>query len=90
MENATGGNNDLRNLSPTPTFDPLSFVNNTLTRLQGKRTNEVEQGPKEVPKKPPFEVAASTSNTSDAPDPGLVEKLMQQLNDLKEMVCVVE
>jgi len=34
----------------------------------------------------PMDVAAA--NSSNVREPGLVEKLMQQLNDLKEMVCV--
>jgi len=34
----------------------------------------------------PMDVAAT--NPPDVLEPGLVEKLMQQLSDLKEMVCV--
>lgn len=67
-----------------------------MTRSRDKRTNEVEQEQmdtestlvQESLQNSPMDVAASPPNTPNSQEPGLVEKLMQQLNDLKEMVCV--
>lgn len=57
-------------------------------RPRNKRTNEQKQ--LDVAVLPAFEdrpnLPEMAPNRDDSPEPGLVEKLMQQLNDLKEMV----
>jgi len=90
MDIATGGSN---NSKPSTSCD-LSVINNTMSRSRDKRTNELEQEKIDIANAPvpedrqnsPMDVAAT--NPPDVLEPGLVEKLMQQLSDLKEMVCV--
>lgn len=90
LDIAAGGSN---NSKPSTSCD-LSVINNTMSRSRGKRTNELEQKQiditnaqvQEEQQNPPMDVA--TANPQNVQDPGLVEKLMQQLNDLKEMVRV--
>lgn len=88
MNIAADSSNDIECLPSTSNSANLTLVNNTITQQQDKQTNENNQesmgtenssAPGERPK-PPSEVASNSS------DPALVEKLMQQLNDLKEMV----
>jgi len=91
MDIAAGGSN---NSKPSTSCD-LSVINNTMSRSRDKRTNELEQeqidiGKAPVPEErqnPPMDGAAAAANPANVQEPGLVEKLMQQLNDLKEMVC---
>jgi len=93
LDIAAGGSNGSNNSKPSTSCD-LSVINNTMSRSQGKRTNELEQKQidianaqvQEERQNPPMDVAAA--NPQNVQDPGLVEKLMQQLNDLKEMVRV--
>lgn len=90
LDIAAGGSNTS---TPSTSCD-LSVINNTMSRSRGKRTNELEQKQidianaqvQEERQNPPMDVAAA--NPQNVQDPGLVEKLMQQLNDLKEMVRV--
>jgi len=87
MDIAAGGSNNR-------TSCDLSVINNTMSRSRDKRTNELEQeqidivnaSVPEERQNPPMDLAAA--NPPDVQEPGLVEKLMQQLNDLKEMVRV--
>lgn len=66
-----------------------------MSRSRDKRTNELEQEQIDIANAPvleerqnsPMDVAAAIP--PDVQEPGLVEKLMQQLNDLKEMVHIV-
>ncbi|CAH1731639.1 E3 ubiquitin-protein ligase mind-bomb-like isoform X1 [Aphis gossypii] len=92
LDIAAGGSNTS---TPSTSCD-LSVINNTMSRSRGKRTNELEQKQidianaqvQEERQNPPMDVAAA--NPQNVQDPGLVEKLMQQLNDLKEMnMCPV-
>lgn len=91
MNVAAGGSN---NSKPSTSCD-LSVINNTMSRSRDKRTNELEQeqidiANASVPEErqnPPMDVAV-VANPPNVQEPGLVEKLMQQLNDLKEMVRV--
>jgi len=71
----------------------VTVVNNTMLRSRDKRTNEIEQidfianaQVVEDNQILPMNVVTSPKNS---PEPGLVEKLMQQLNDLKEMVYIL-
>lgn len=88
MNTMVSGSNDKKN--STSNSAALNFVNNTMTRQRGeKRTNEqdnksIENATLPVPGEPTNAAAAANPT-----DPGLVEKLMQQLNDLKEMVCML-
>lgn len=93
MNVAAGGSN---NSKPSTSCD-LSVINNTMSRSRDKRTNELEQeqidiANASVPEErqnPPMDVAV-VANPPNVQEPGLVEKLMQQLNDLKEMnMCPV-
>jgi len=93
MDIAAGGSN---NSKPSTSCD-LSVINNTMSRSRDKRTNELEQEqidkanapvPEERQNPSHMDVAAAAANPPGALEPGLVEKLMQQLNDLKEMVRV--
>ncbi|XP_060860321.1 E3 ubiquitin-protein ligase mind-bomb isoform X1 [Metopolophium dirhodum] len=89
---AAGGSN---NSKPSTSCD-LSVINNTMSRSRDKRTNELEQEKIDIANAPipeerqnsPMDVAPI--NPPDVLEPGLVEKLMQQLSDLKEMnMCPV-
>jgi hypothetical protein len=91
MTITAGGSNDIECLPSTSNSTSFTVANNTVTQQQDKQTNGQDQKsvdisnspvPHERPK-PPSEVASNSS------DPALVEKLMQQLNDLKEMVYVL-
>lgn len=90
MDIGVGGSNN----SKSSTSCDLSVINNTMSRSRDKRTNELEQEQIDIANPPvaeerknsPSNVAAT--NPSNVLEPGLVEKLMQQLNDLKEMVRV--
>jgi len=89
MDIAAGGSNDSQ---PSTSCD-LSVINNTMSRSRDKRTNELKQvqinianAPSQGEQNSPMDVAAA--NPPGVQEPGLVEKLMQQLNDLKEMVRV--
>lgn len=90
MDIAAGGSN---NSQPSTSCD-LSVINNTMSRSRDKRTNELKleqinnaNAPlREEQQNSPMDVAVA--NPPDVQEPGLVEKLMQQLNDLKEMVRV--
>lgn len=86
MCNSNTGN---RKTGPLPNvFRPVSneMIAN---RPRNKRTNEQKQL-QEMAVLPALEdrpnLAEVAPNRGDSPEPGLVEKLMQQLNDLKEMV----
>jgi hypothetical protein len=81
------------NSKPSTSCD-LSVINNTMSRSRDKRTNELEQKQNNITnaqvqeerQNSPMDVAAA--NPPNVQEPGLVEKLMQQLSDLKEMVRV--
>lgn len=88
MDTATGGNNNMCQLSST-TCAGIDVVNNAVISSQIKQTKKQKQLDVAIAavsgdrQNINMEVAA---NPADFPAPGLVEKLMQQLNDLKEMV----
>ncbi|XP_060848380.1 uncharacterized protein LOC132927810 isoform X2 [Rhopalosiphum padi] len=92
LDIAAGGSN---NSKPSTSCD-LSVINNTMSRSRDKRTNELEQKQNNITnaqvqeerQNSPMDVAAA--NPPNVQEPGLVEKLMQQLSDLKEMnMCPV-
>lgn len=88
MDTITGENNNKSQLSST-TSAAIAVVNNAVISSQIKQTKKQKQldvaisAVSEDRQNINMEVAA---NPADLPAPGLVEKLMQQLNDLKEMV----
>jgi len=90
MDVAAGGSN---NSQPSTSCD-LSVINNTMSRPRDKRTNELKLKPINIANAPLQEeqqnsrMDVAVANPPDVQEPGLVEKLMQQLNDLKEIVRV--
>lgn len=86
-----GGKKNKRQLSSTSSNTAVTFVKNSMCiQSQEKRTNEPEQVENAAVPMPDNHQKLSTNVVSspNSPDPGLVEKLMQQLNDLKELVCI--
>jgi len=88
MDIAAGGSS-----KPSSSCD-LSVMNNTMSRSKDKRTNELEQeqmdmaGASVSEERQNSPLAVTVANAPNVQELGLVEKLMQQLNDLKEMVCI--
>lgn len=87
MDTVTGSNNNKNQLFSTTSA--AAVVKNAVFSPQVKQINQEKQLDVAIAAVPEdhqninMEVAA---NPADLPAPGLVEKLMQQLNDLKEMV----
>lgn len=67
--------------------DAVTVVNNEMSHTREKRSNLQEQGVN-LFSNSRVEDRQQLSCSENSPEPGLVEKLMQQLNDLKEMVCI--
>lgn len=53
-----------------------------------KKSNESEQVEVDSVSEDHQNLPRNVMNPPNSSDPGLVEKLMQQLNDLKELVCI--
>lgn len=89
MDTTTGENSNSSQLSFT-TNAVVAVVNDaTVLSSQVKQTKKQKQldvPNAAVPEDRPNINMEVVSNPADLPAPGLVEKLMQQLNDLKEMV----
>lgn len=86
-----GGEKTRRQLSSNSSNTAVTFVKNSMcVPPLEKRTNESEQVEIATIPIPEDHQNLSTNAMSslNTPDPGLVEKLMQQLNDLKELVCI--
>lgn len=80
----------MRHLPSMSNSSTVTVVNNSMSRLREKRTNEQEQIDTTLQVENHQNVSNNlVENPTDASNPGLVEKLMQQLNDLKEMVCII-
>lgn len=80
----------MRHLPSMSNSSTVTVVNNSMSRLREKRTNEQEQIDTTLQVENHQNVSNNlVENPTNASNPGLVEKLMQQLNDLKEMVCII-
>jgi len=80
--------NNNRKLPTISSSDTVTVVNNKMSQTRDKQTNLQKQvvdlfSTSKVEEKQNF------SCSTNSPNPRLVEKLMQQLNDLKEMVCIL-
>lgn len=86
-----GGKKNRRQLSSSSSNTAVTFVKNSMCiQPQEKRTNERDQVENStVPITDDNQnLSANAVSSPNSPDPGLVEKLMQQLNDLKELVSI--
>lgn len=68
--------------------DAVTVVNNTMSQTRDKQTN-LQKQVVDLFSTSKVEEQQNFSCSTNSPDPGLVEKLMQQLNDLKEMVSIL-
>lgn len=67
-----------------PSSTTAAVINDAVSCTQDNPTNEQDQG--NLISTLQVENQQILSNPTNSSDPALVEKLMQQLNDLKEMV----
>lgn len=76
--------NNNKSLPSTSSSITAAVVNDTEPCAQDELTNEQDQG--NLISASQVENRQNLTNPTNSSDPALVEKLMQQLNDLKEMV----
>lgn len=87
MNTALFNEKDNRRQLPSTSSD-CTVVNNMVSQSQDKEQRRLDIATALVPELTLNQLVKGAASPANFPAPGLVEKLMQQLNDLKEMVYI--